>query len=124
MPEHLTLDFTALFSIFQGFAPIHNYLLDSKGWGKSGIYTVKEGYGIISNIEDIISADNKWNKVWYNDGLPKINVLFRILAHRKILTAKNLKKRGIQGPSCCVLCKEEEETIDHIFLECNFSTKV
>ena len=34
------------------------------------------------------------------------------------------KKRGIQGPSRCVLCKEEEETIDHLFLECKFSTEV
>ena len=44
VPEHLKLDFNALCSVLQGSAPIHNQLLDSRGWGKSGIYTVKEGY--------------------------------------------------------------------------------
>ena len=44
VPENLTLDFNALFSILQGFVPVHSQLLDSRGWGKSRIYTVKEGY--------------------------------------------------------------------------------
>ena len=40
------------------------------------------------------------------------------------MATENLKKRGIQGPSHCVFCKEVEETIDHLFLQCKFSTEV
>eukprot|EP00253_Pinus_taeda_P007860 PITA_07860 len=36
----------------------------------------------------------------------------------KILTAENLRKRGIQGPSICCFCKAEEESIQHSFLLC------
>ena len=118
------LDFNTLYSILQGSTPVHNQLLDSRRWAKSGIYTVKEGYRFISNNESISRADNKWIKVWCNDSLPKINAFFWILAHRKILTAENLKKRGIQGPSRCVLCKEAEETINHFFLHCKFYIEV
>eukprot|EP00253_Pinus_taeda_P013466 PITA_13466 len=31
---------------------------------------------------------------------------------------RNLRKRGIQGPSICCFCKAEEETIQHSFLLC------
>ena len=41
MPKHLRLDFNALSSILQGSTPIDSQLLDNRGWGKSGIYTVK-----------------------------------------------------------------------------------
>ena len=117
-------DFNALYSILQGFVPVHSHLLDSRGWGKSGIYIVKEGYRVISNNESISREYNKWIKFWCNDGLPKINAFIWILDHWKIMTAENLKKRGIQGPLRYVLCKEAEETIDHLFLHCNFSTEV
>eukprot|EP00253_Pinus_taeda_P017560 PITA_17560 len=39
----------------------------------------------------------------------------------KILTAENLRKRGILGPSICCLCREAEESNNHLFLECTFA---
>eukprot|EP00253_Pinus_taeda_P035972 PITA_35972 len=41
----------------------------------------------------------------------------------KILTAENLRKRGILGPSICCLCREAEESNNHLFLECTFARK-
>jgi hypothetical protein len=39
---------------------------------------------------------------------------------QKILTWDNLLKRGFQGPSMCVFCKESEEFVIHLFGDCNF----
>ena len=37
---------------------------------------------------------------------------------------KNLRKRGLEGPSRCSLCKNYEENIDHLLLSCPFSREV
>ena len=42
----------------------------------------------------------------------------------KILTWKNLRKRGWIGPGCLPLCKREEDSVDHMFLSCVFSKAV
>lgn len=31
-----------------------------------------------------------------------------------------LNKRGIRIPNLCLMCSEEEETIDHLFVHCTF----
>jgi len=41
--------------------------------------------------------------------------------HGKILTGGNLEKRGIEGPFICPLCCENNETILHLFFECNYA---
>ena len=43
-----------------------------------------------------------------------------LLLEERILTWDNLTKRGLQGPSLCVLCKESEEALLHLFGECRF----
>ena len=44
--------------------------------------------------------------------------------HNKLLTTENIRKRGIAGPSQCALCNMEEETSNHIFLQCRVSLKI
>ena len=46
------------------------------------------------------------------------------LAHKSILSGENLKKRGMEGPTRCPLCKSKKETSDHIILGCQFSKEV
>ena len=43
--------------------------------------------------------------------------------HGKILTTDNLRGRGMQIINRCYLCKEVEESIKHLFLECPFTLK-
>jgi hypothetical protein len=40
---------------------------------------------------------------------------------KKIITWENLAKRGLIGPSRCILCGEKEETMNHLFFECQLS---
>jgi hypothetical protein len=41
------------------------------------------------------------------------------LLEQQILSWDNLTKRGFLGPSICVLCKESEKTMLHLFGECS-----
>ena len=42
----------------------------------------------------------------------------------RILTWDNLQKRGWHGPGICILCRMNEDTIHHLFLECTVSKRV
>ena len=44
--------------------------------------------------------------------------------HNKLLTTGNIRKRGIVGPFQCALCNLEEETSNHIFLQCSVSLNI
>lgn len=48
----------------------------------------------------------------------KDNIFYWILAHNKLPLINDLKQRGIIGPSCRPLCKNEEETTQYLFLSC------
>lgn len=42
----------------------------------------------------------------------------------KILTIDNLQKRGSVLPNCCPFCMHDEESIDNIFIHCDFAREV
>ena len=89
------------------------WLVHGEGRIQNGIQEQKK---YINNI--------KWNNIWCSDGLPKVNVFFWILSPCKTLTTDNLRKRGIVATICCILCKESEENLEHVFTECKFMQKV
>ncbi|KAL5724059.1 mannosylglycoprotein endo-beta-mannosidase [Ranunculus cassubicifolius] len=41
-----------------------------------------------------------------------------------MLTVDNLKRRGFQMPNRCVFCKRMEESINHLFVACDFTRKI
>ena len=85
---------------------------------------MKDGYNVVDGLHNSYNIDKKWKKVWNKDGLPKINLFFWILAHCKTLTGENIRKRGMEGHLRCILCKESEESLEHLFIECKFSREV
>jgi hypothetical protein len=72
----------------------------------------------------VIQTSTKWKNIWSQDALPKINIFIWSLAHGKILTGENLMKRGFHGPFICPLCQNSQDTIQHLFWDCPFSTTV
>jgi len=89
------------------------YIWDPSG----GKFTVKEGYKTLQAP----SATGKWNlfaTVWKSECLPKIKHFNWTLLKGKILTAENLRKRGISGPSIYCFCRAEEESSHHLFFVC------
>ena len=113
-PEHLEATKNLLFTSLHDQTLIKKYSKDHIGWGKNGMYTVKEGYKKLT----MEPAENEslWKKVWHSDNIPKVNSFIWTLMHNKLLTTENLMKRGIVGPSRCALYNSESETSIHIFL--------
>lgn len=85
---------------------------------------VSRGYEYLLHQFVLLDKSTLWNNVWHQDRLPKVNIFCWALAHEKILTNENIRKGGIFGPSRCALCKENSESIQHMFLECMFVKEV
>eukprot|EP00253_Pinus_taeda_P035640 PITA_35640 len=104
-----------------GSAPTNRMSDDKFVWDPNGgSYTVKEGYRALQNA----SAINNWplhKAAWRTECLPKVKLFNWTLLHGKILTAENLRKKGIHGPSICCMCREAEESSNHLFIECPFA---
>eukprot|EP00253_Pinus_taeda_P033675 PITA_33675 len=104
-----------------GSAPTNRLAEDKFVWDPNGgCYTVREGYRVLQNASTV----NSWSlhkAVWKVECLPKVKLFNWTLLHGKILTAENLRKKGIHGPSICCMCREEEESCSHLFIECPFA---
>ncbi|CAL1410476.1 unnamed protein product [Linum trigynum] len=65
-------------------------------------------------------ADSVWRKL-----IPsKINAFMWIVAHKKILTLDILQRRGLAIANICVMCCKEEESADHLLVDCEFTSGV
>ncbi|GLJ54108.1 hypothetical protein SUGI_1158690 [Cryptomeria japonica] len=91
---------------------------DSIFWcgSKTGEYSVKFGYEA-QRIRGMIAS---WphKLCWNNRLLPKAGAFLWITLHNRILTADRLKLIGISGPSMCFMCKEVDETSNHLLFSC------
>ena len=53
-----------------------------------------------------------------------MTIFLWLVLHKQFLTWDNLLKRGFIGPSQCILCEEQEETMDHLLDQCSFSSEL
>eukprot|EP00253_Pinus_taeda_P003964 PITA_03964 len=112
-----------ILALFSSAAPSKRYLADEFRWDLSGtIYTIKAAYHQICINEYPMAIWAHWRLVWKAKTLPKIKFVLWILLGGKVLTVENLRKRGIIGPSHCPNCQNEEETIQHLFIDCSFAS--
>jgi hypothetical protein len=108
---------------------------DFIGWQgtKDGIYSVKSGYQAVIEWQDSqdtrpsssnMGESNRWKKLWKLHVPPKqTHFLWRIL-NNALPVKENLTKRGVRCNPLCSLCNEKIETIDHIFLKCEWTRQV
>ena len=123
-PPKLNSEAEALIALLQGKSPIKKETRDRRGWGNTGSYSTSEGYKNIQAIPYAVPNPTVWKFIWSKPFIPKIDIFCWSIAHKSILTGDNLKKRGMEGPSRCPLCKLKEETADHIILDYPFSKEV
>lgn len=121
LPEILKNLWAELKTSLTGSAPTNRTMEDKFVWDPNGgRYTVNEGYKVLQNA----SALKDWplhKATWKTECLPKVKCFNWTLLHGKILTAENLRKKGIQGPSICCMCRKEEESSNHLFMDCPFA---
>jgi hypothetical protein len=101
---------------------------------KDGHYTVRSGYNAQiewaktqrdqAQTSNSLEDNHMWDKLWKIEAPPKqLHLLWRVL-HNALPTKTNLLAKGILYDSLCVKCSKSPETIDHIFLHCEWARLV
>ena len=101
--------------------------LDKILWFQSqkGAYIVNEGYKLITKEQDGTTTYGMNGKGWKN--LWKLKIPYKIylflwkLLHNGLPIRMELNRRQIIVSTKCVMCEQEEETLDHSFLKCPFT---
>lgn len=91
---------------------------------KSGQYMAKEGYNFLVNQFEQNDLGIHHKLFWSSRLIPKAEVFAWLATRNKILTAERFNKMGFEGPSRCVMCKTQEESVDHLLLNCPFSARI
>ncbi|CAI9108452.1 OLC1v1008041C1 [Oldenlandia corymbosa var. corymbosa] len=88
----------------------------------SGAYTTKSGYmWLRGEGMRMQEAGMIWNK--YN--IRKHSFILWLVMRGRLLTSDRLQKLNIiSQPVLCVLCSAKEESLDHLFLQCQFSKEL
>jgi N6-adenosine-specific RNA methylase IME4 len=64
-----------------------------------------------------------WKNIWQVK-VPRTAFFLWATASGRILTVDNLKRQGFQLINQCCLCKKDEETINHLFLHCEYAANI
>lgn len=95
---------------------IRSDLEDQLLWSasKSWDYKVNLGY----ELQRFRTKDVGWPSIlcWGKWLLPKVGAFLWIALHDRILIGNHLKRFGIEGLSWSILCKKDEEMVDHLLL--------
>eukprot|EP00253_Pinus_taeda_P014551 PITA_14551 len=123
IPIDLEASFANLQAHLHSIAPIKKNNNDGFHWDPSGSnYTIKAAHQHICNNEYPMPIWSHWKIAWKSETIPKIKFFIWVLLKGKVLTSNNWQKQGIIGPSRCQNCQAAEETIQHLFIACPFST--
>jgi hypothetical protein len=91
---------------------------------KGGQVNAKQAYEV-QMMENVEVEPNYWYVELWTWQLPlKVKLFIWLMLEQRILTWENLVKRGIYGPSRCVLCGNDEETVYHLFVDCSFTKDI
>lgn len=63
-------------------------------------------------------------KVWFQGRIPKHAFITWVLARNRLGTRDRLRAWGLQVPANCILCNSTEETRQHMFFDCAYSSEV
>lgn len=91
---------------------------------KGGQVNAKQAYEV-QLLEEVVEEPTFWYTELWHWQLPlKFKLFIWLMLEHKILTWENLVKRGMFGPSRCVLCGNNEENVRHLFVDCSFTKDI
>lgn len=66
-----------------------------------------------------------WHKsVWFKDTIPKHAFICWVVAWNRLHTRDRLRRWGLSVPAACVLCNDFEESRQHLFFDCSYSSRI
>jgi hypothetical protein len=107
---------------------------DRWGWRpeKGEAFTVKSTYGVVSGMllpRGAVSIEQQlaFSMIWKCPAPSKVAGFAWLVIHDRVSTRENLIYRRViqdNGEQGCVFCGERMETVNHLFLYCNFTLQV
>jgi hypothetical protein len=97
----------------------------------NGVFSVKCAYLDLINRSAMVNLDDSVVRslelMWKNNVPSKISIFGWRLLLEKLPTREALFDKGIiinNNEKCCVFCSNNDESIFHVFIQCNFTTTV
>jgi hypothetical protein len=84
----------------------------------SETYSAKSAYGAL--FEGSLSFA-PYERIWKSSAPPKCHFFMWLVAHDRCWTTDKLARRGLPHPDRCLLCDQEEESVQHLLLGCVFA---
>lgn len=107
--------------MLQGFQ-LHLGLVDQHSWilTASGSYSSKSAYpAFFLGVFGFYPPDRIWHS-W----TPRCRFFMWLAALDRCWTADKLARRGLDHPEHCLLCDRDEESVNHLLIQCVFSRSV
>jgi hypothetical protein len=117
------LESVSLFLELLYSATIHRLEEDKLCWKPSP----DKGFQVKSYYKEICSPGTgsfPWKSIWKSKVPPRIAFFTWTAALGKILTAENLRRRGIVLVSRCCMCKASGESVEHLLLHCPYAKEI
>ncbi|MCH86642.1 putative ribonuclease H protein, partial [Trifolium medium] len=103
-------------------------------WGanKAGVLSVRSAYKFLKKRYEVLNSNQSiipqgssiWSKLWKIKTIPRhLQLMWRII-HNRLPVREVLFKRGVNCPPLCCLCDGANESIDHLFLGCDWTKTV
>lgn len=71
-----------------------------------------------------VPSEASWRKMWIAKVPGRVKHFIWRLKHNTITSSANLVKKMIASSPLCAVCKQSEESIEHIFFLCPWTTPV
>lgn len=90
-------------------------------WNNSPKFTIK---AVWEAIRARGTASALHHSFWFKDHIPRHAFIHWLACYGRLQTTDRLVSWGIPTTRSCMLCKELEESHDHLFFRCNFADEV
>lgn len=84
------------------------------------IFSVNNCYKIVLHQHSQEVPNWRWKMIWKTKAPVKASCFGWLAARDACLSQNKLQRRGFPWCSRCYFCKNEEETVEHLFLHCSF----
>lgn len=90
-------------------------------WSSDGQYSSSSAYRAFFSGRTTMRG---MNKLWATSAPPKVKFFFWLALHGRLWMVERRKRHGLQPNDDCVLCAQESESSDHLFVTCVFSREL